>query len=145
VVSTQVQYAATASSSCRNGVSAMGIYTAPGVLAYVVSGASLNATLTLNPGNYNTVVQEWDNCGGTAKTPVTIKVTGPQSGSSVQVTAPANNSTVSSPTVQFVASATSSCPAGVAAMGVYTASGLLAFKVSGANLNTVLTLPAGVN
>jgi hypothetical protein len=63
----------------------------------------------------------------------------------VQVTAPANNSTVSSPTVQFVASATSSCPAGVAAMGVYTASGLLAFKVSGANLNTVLTLPAGVN
>ena len=145
VVSTQVQYAATASSSCRNGVSAMGIYTAPGVLAYVVSGASLNATLTLNPGNYNTVVQEWDNCGATAKTPVTIKVTGPQSGSSVQVTAPANNSTVSSPTVQFVASATSSCPAGVAAMGVYTASGLLAFKVSGANLNTVLTLPAGVN
>lgn len=122
----------------------MGIYTAPGVLAYVVSGASLNTTLTLNPGSYNTVVQEWDNCGGAAKTPITIAVAGLQSGGSVTVTAPTNNSTVS-PTVQFVASATSSCPAGVAAMGIYTAPGALAFKVDGANLNTLLTLQAGVN
>jgi major membrane immunogen (membrane-anchored lipoprotein) len=143
-VATQVQYVATASSSCPNGVSAMGIYTAPGVLAYRVSGASLNAVLTLNPGTYNTVVQEWDNCGAAAKTPVAITVAGPQSGGSVQVTAPANNSTVS-PSVQFVASARTSCPAGVAAMGIYTAPGALAFKVNGASLNTSLTLQAGVN
>ena len=143
-VGTQVQFLATATSSCSNGVAAMGIYTAPGVLSYKASGASLNTTLTLNPGSYNAVVQEWDNCGGAAKTPVAITVAGPGSGGSVQVTAPVNNSTVSS-TVQFVASATTSCSAGVAAMGVYTAPGVLAFKASGAKLNTSLTLKPGIN
>jgi hypothetical protein len=143
-VTTQVQYIATASSSCPNGVAAMGIYTSSGVLAYKVNGASLNTVLTLNPGNYNTVVQEWDHCGGSAQTPVTIAVVGVQSGGSVQVTAPVNNSTVS-PTVQFVASATTSCAAGVGAMGIYTAPGALAYKVNGATLNTTLTLPTGVN
>lgn len=143
-VGAQVQFVATASSTCPNGVAAMGIYTSSGALAYKSSGASLNTVLTLNPGNYNTVVQEWDNCGGAAKTPVAITVAGIQSGGSVTVTAPTNNSTVS-PTVQFVASATTSCKAGVAAMGIYTAPGALAFKVNGANLNTSLTLSAGVN
>jgi len=52
----------------------MGIYTAPGVLAYTGAGASLNANITLNPGTYQTTVQEWDNCGGSASTPVTITV-----------------------------------------------------------------------
>lgn len=52
----------------------MGIYTAPGVLAYVVNGASLNTNLNLGSGTYNTAVQEWDNCGGASKTPVTITV-----------------------------------------------------------------------
>jgi len=143
-VAAQVQFVATASSACPNGVAAMGIYTSSGVLAYQVSGASLSTVLTLNPGNYNAVVQEWDNCGGAAKTPVAITVAGAQSGGSVQVTAPTNNTTVS-PTVQFVASATTNCKSGVAAMGIYTAPGVLAFKVNGANLNTSLTLNAGVN
>ena len=143
-VATQVQYLATASSSCSTGVAAMGIYTSSGVLAYKVNGASLNTVLTLNPGNYNTVVQEWDQCGGSAKTPVAISVAGVQSGGSVQVSAPTNNSTVS-PSVQFVASATTSCAAGVGAVGIYTAPGVLAYKVNGATLNTNLTLPAGVN
>jgi hypothetical protein len=109
-----------------------------------VNCASLNTVLTLNPGTYNTVVQEWDNCGTAAKTPVAITVAGPQSGGSVQVTAPTNNSTVS-PSVQFVASATTGCSAGIAAMGIYTAPGVLAYKVNGASLNTSLTLAAGVN
>ncbi len=143
-VGAQVQFVATASSSCPNGVAAMGIYTSPGVVAYRSSGASLNTVLTLNPGTYNAVVQEWDNCGASAKTPVAITIAGSHSGGSVQVTAPPNNSTVS-PTVQFVASATTSCRSGVAAMGIYTAPGVLAFKVNGANLNTSLTLNAGVN
>jgi hypothetical protein len=143
-VATQVQYVATASSSCPNGVSAIGIYTSPGVLAYKVNGASLNTVLTLNPGNYNTVVQEWDHCGGSAQTPVAIAVAGPQSGGSVHVTAPTNNSNVS-PTVQFVASATTTCAGGVGSMGIYTAPGVLAYKVNGANLNTNVTLPGGVN
>jgi phospholipase C len=52
----------------------MGIYTASGVLAYKVSGASLNTALTLSPGTYNTDVQEWDNCSASAKTAIKIIV-----------------------------------------------------------------------
>lgn len=143
-VATQVQYVATASSSgCAKGVAAMGIYTSPAVLAYVVPGASLNTTLTMNPGTYNTVVQEWDNCGGSAKTPITINVAGtPSAGGSVNVTAPANNATVAS-SVQFVATAATSCKSGVAAMGIYPSPGVLAYKVNGSSLNTVLSLSAG--
>jgi acid phosphatase len=54
----------------------MGIYTAPYVLSYKVSGSSLNTYLSLNPGTYYTDIQEWDNCGGASKTPVTITVSG---------------------------------------------------------------------
>jgi len=142
-VATSVQYVATATTTCAKGVSAMGIYTAPYVLAYTVSGAKLNTVLSLNPGTYNTVVQEWDNCGGSTKTPVAITVVGSQSGGSVRVTAPANNSAVST-TVQFVASATTNCTTGVAAMGIYTAPGVLAYKASGAKLNTLLNFKPGI-
>jgi hypothetical protein len=142
-VPTQVQYVATASTSCPNGVAAMGIYTSSGVLAYKVNGPSLNTVLTLNPGNYNTVVQEWDHCGGSATTPIAISVAGVQSGGSVSVTAPTNNSTLST-SVQFAASATTSCSAGVATMGIYTTPGALAYKVAGAKLNTSLTLAAEI-
>ncbi len=75
-VGSPVQYVATATSSCNKGIASMGIYTAPGVLAYVVQGASLNTNLSLNPGKYNTVVQEWDKCGGATKTPIAITVGG---------------------------------------------------------------------
>lgn len=140
-VSTQIQYVATATSTCKAGVSAMGIYTAPGVLVYTVSGASLNTLLHLNPGTYNTVVQEWDNCGGSTSTPVTIKVGG-GNGGQVSVSEPAPNSTVS-PTVQFTATASSSCAKGVAAMGIYTAPGALAYVSQGASLNTFLEMKPG--
>jgi phosphatidylinositol-3-phosphatase len=75
-VSSPVHYVASATTSCSAGVSAMGVYTAPYVLAYKVNGASLNAYLTMSPGTYNTVVQEWDNCGGATKTAITITVSG---------------------------------------------------------------------
>lgn len=74
--SSPVHFAATSTSSCAKGVSAMGIYTAPFVLAYKVSGSSLNTYLTLASGTYNTVVQEWDNCGSSSKTAITITVSG---------------------------------------------------------------------
>ena len=143
-VATTVQYVASATTSCSKGVAAMGIYTAPGVLAYKVKGASLNTLLNLNANTtYSTVVQEWDNCGGSSTTPITIKVGGSSgSGGSVNVSAPANNSTVSS-SVQYVATATSSCAKGVAAMGIYTAPGVLAYTVNGASLNKTLSLNAG--
>ncbi|HZQ22298.1 MAG TPA: hypothetical protein VFA89_05810 [Terriglobales bacterium] len=73
-VAQTIQYVATAWTSCSKGVSAMGIYTAPGVLVYTVGGASLNTLITLSPGKYTTTVEEWDNCGGAATTNVTITV-----------------------------------------------------------------------
>ncbi|MCU1296025.1 MAG: hypothetical protein JWO91_303 [Acidobacteriaceae bacterium] len=76
-VSTTVQYVATGSSpACPKGVAATGIYTAAGILAYVTQGPNLNTLLTLNPGTYQTVVQEWDNCGWSSTTPITITVGG---------------------------------------------------------------------
>jgi phosphatidylinositol-3-phosphatase len=78
-----VHFVATSTSTCASGVSAMGIYTAPYVLAYKVSGSSLNTYLSLAAGTYNTVVQEWDNCGGATKTAVTITVQSSTSTSSV--------------------------------------------------------------
>ena len=56
----------------------------------------------------------------------------------VFVSAPGNNSNVAT-TVQYVATANTSCSKGVAAMGIYTAPGKLAYKVSGAKINTLLT------
>lgn len=76
-VATSVQYVATATTSCSKGVSAMGIYTAPGKLVYTVSGAKLNHSITLNANTtYYTTVQEWDNCGGSSTAAVTIHVGG---------------------------------------------------------------------
>jgi hypothetical protein len=43
---------------------------------YVTQGDSLNATVSLSPGTYNTVVQAWDYCGGASFTPVTVNVSG---------------------------------------------------------------------
>jgi len=76
-VSSPVHFVATAQSpDCSKGVAAMGIYTAPYQLAYTVNGSKLDTYLTLSAGTYNTVVQEWDNCGWSASTPITITVTG---------------------------------------------------------------------
>jgi acid phosphatase len=79
-VSSPAHYVATATTPCTGGISSMGIYTAPNVLAYKVAGASLNTNLNLAKGTYNTVVQAWDRCGGATKTAVTITVS---SGSAV--------------------------------------------------------------
>src|SRR5437867_13339296 len=74
-VPTSVHYIATAESpACSKGVGGMGIFTAPYKLAYKVSGAKIDTYLNLSPGTYNTVVQEWDNCGWTATKEVTITV-----------------------------------------------------------------------
>jgi len=75
-VSSGVNFAATATTSCPQGVSTMGIYTAPYQLAYTTGGSSLNTTLNLSPGTYHTTVEEWDRCGGAATTPITITVNG---------------------------------------------------------------------
>ena len=139
-VSSPVHYSATAgSTSCSKGVASMGIYTSPGVLAYVANGTSLSTDLSLSPGTYNTTVEQWDYCGGASTAAVTITVSG---STGVYVTSPANNSTVTSP-VNFAATATTTCSKGIASMGIYTAPNQKAYVVSGASLNTNLTLSAG--
>src|SRR5437867_2066076 len=66
--------AAGSSPACSKGVAAMGIYTAPDVLAYVVSGSKLDTKLTMKPGHYDVVVQYWDNCGWASKQAISIDV-----------------------------------------------------------------------
>ena len=76
-VGSAVRFTARATTStCSKGVASMGIYTAPSPnnRVYLTQGASLDTTLSLSPGTYNTIVQEWDYCGGASYTPVTIKV-----------------------------------------------------------------------
>lgn len=73
-VTSPVHFAATATTSCASGISSVGIYTAPYVLAYKVSGSSLNTSLTMAPGTYNTVIQAWDKCGSSSKAARTITV-----------------------------------------------------------------------
>src|SRR5215469_5045007 len=79
-VASPVQFVASASSACSKGVAAMGIYTAPGALAYKVNGSRLNTTLNMKAGNYNVVVQEWDNCGSAAKAAIALTVGASSSG-----------------------------------------------------------------
>jgi hypothetical protein len=140
-VAGSVKFVASATSSCSKGVASMGIYPQPNQLSYVVNGSSLNTTLNFNPGTYNVVVEEWDNCGGATTAAVTVTVkSGGTTG--VFVSSPANNSTVGSP-ANFAATATTSCSLGVASMGIYTAPSQLAYVVNGASLNTNLTLSPG--
>ena len=47
-VQSPVHFVASATTNCSKGVSAIGIYTAPYQLAYVVNGASLDTYLTLS-------------------------------------------------------------------------------------------------
>ncbi len=77
-VTSPVQYVATATAStCTKGVASMGIYV-NNKLDYTANGTSLNTSLTLSPGQYNTVVQEWDYCGGSTTATVDITVYTPQ-------------------------------------------------------------------
>ena len=114
VLGSPVNYVASATTGCSKGVSSMGVYV-DNQLIYVVNGKTLNTNLTIAPGSHNTVVEEWDYCGGASYTKVAITVS---SQSGVNVTSPTNGSGVNSP-VNYVATATSTCAQGVASMGVY--------------------------
>jgi Bacterial Ig-like domain (group 2)/PQQ-like domain len=140
-VSSPVNYVATATTTtCAKGVASMGIYVSD-KLIYVVDGHSLNTTISLSPGTYSTVVEEWDHCKGASVTPIKITVGTVASNTGVSVTSPVPNSTVTSP-VNYVATATSSCAKGVASMGVYVDNKLV-YVVDAAKLNTSLSLAAG--
>lgn len=137
-VSGSVQFVATASTAtCSRGVASIGVYV-DNQLRTVQDGTHLNATLTLSPGTYQTVVQAWDYCGGSTTTERTVTV---KNGAGVYVSTPASNSTVSNP-VSFVATSTSSCAKGVSAMGIYV-NNQRVYLANGSKLNTQLNLGMG--
>jgi hypothetical protein len=139
-VASNVQFVASANTTtCSGGVAAMGIYVDYS-LYYHVNGVSLNTTLSLSSGSHNVVVVEWDFCGGATSTPISLTVSN-NNQTGVFVTSPTNGSAVGSSTT-YTASAATSCPMGVAAMGIYV-NHELAYVTPGATLNTQLTLSAG--
>jgi 6-phosphogluconolactonase (cycloisomerase 2 family) len=64
------------SPGCSKGLSAIRVYSAPGVSAYTIAGGKLNAYLNLNAGTYNATIVAWDNCGGTAAVNTTVTASG---------------------------------------------------------------------
>jgi hypothetical protein len=116
----------------------MGVYV-DNQLIYVANGISMNTTLPITPGTHNTVVEAWDYCGGATFLSMEITV---NSQPGVFVTSPASNSRVSSH-ANYIATATSSCPKGVAAMGIYVNNNLVQV-VNGAKLNVQLNLATGL-
>jgi len=133
-----VHFLATATtSSCAKGVASVGVYS-DNTLIVVQNGTSLSANVPLTVGKHNTVVEEWDYCGGATFTPIALNVTD-QAG--IFLTSPTNNSIVASPAT-FIATATTTCSKGVASMGVYVNNSLVHVE-NGAKLNTQLPLSAG--
>ena len=140
-VSSPVSYVAKATTTCSKGVSSMGVYV-NNKLIQKEKGAALNLSIALAPGTYsNTVVEEWDLCGGASYTKVPITVSGTSSKSGVTVTAPAANGTVTSP-VSYAATAKTSCATGVSSMGLYV-NNKLVYTQKGAALSTRISLAAG--
>ena len=125
------------STTCARGVASMGVYI-DNELVYVVDGTSLDTALPLSAGTHSAVIEEWDYCGGATTASVPLTVTG-QTG--VWVTSPANNSTVSWLT-NYVATATTDCSSGVAAMGIYV-NNQLVYVTPGAKLNAQVNLAPG--
>jgi hypothetical protein len=135
-VGSPVNYVASSTTGCSKGVASMGVYV-DNQLVYVVNGNKLNTNLTIAAGGHNTVVEEWDFCGGAAYTNVQINV---KTQSGVWVTSPAEGG-VNTP-VNYAATATSSCSQGVASMGVYV-DNHLSYVVNGPKLNTNLNIGTG--
>jgi phospholipase C len=115
----------------------MGVYV-DGSLVKVVNGNQLNTVIPLAVGNHATVVQEWDYCGGSTYTQIAVTVA---TQSSVSVVSPISGSTVNMLT-NYVATAVSTCPKGVASMGI-DLNNQLVYTVAGAKLNTMLSLSPG--
>jgi hypothetical protein len=74
VLNSPVDFAASATTSCPEGIYALQIYTNPGVLAYTAHSSSVNKSIKLAAGYYYGAVQAWDNCGGTFSSNVQFQV-----------------------------------------------------------------------
>jgi hypothetical protein len=80
-VSSPVHFAATAgSTSCKEGIASMGIYVTSGQKTFVENGSTLDTNLNLSDGNYDSTIEQWDNCGGANTTHVSYTVSGSGNG-----------------------------------------------------------------
>jgi len=136
------------SPDCTSGISAIQIYTADGVLAYSTASSYIDVQLALSPNFYQIDIKAWDNCGGVANDVIQDYV---QSGSGqVTVAEPIANfpyapqiGSGTPPNISVIASATTTCPKGVSAMGVYDAPHHKVAGQSGNQLNAGVTLSPG--
>lgn len=69
-----ITYLAQAKTTCPKGVASVGIYTSPHHKVFGEAGNSLDGGVTLGTGTYDTVVEEWDNCGGASSTPIKVVI-----------------------------------------------------------------------
>lgn len=75
-VGSPAKYSATASTStCAQGVAAMGVWV-DNSLRSKVGGSQLNTQVAMSSGTHHTVVQAWDNCGGSTTATADITVSG---------------------------------------------------------------------
>jgi 6-phosphogluconolactonase (cycloisomerase 2 family) len=132
--------AGASSPNCPGGISALEIFTDVNQIAYETYSSYVDLQMALDPGFYNTVIKAFDNCGGVAFVYLEAYVL--SSTGTVVVNQPEMNF-VYTASVHFNASSTTSCAAGVSAMGIYTANHQLAYSASGSSLNTRLNLAPG--
>ncbi len=127
---------------CSSGISAIQVYTGDGVLAYSSASSYIDVQLPLTPTFYHVTIKAWDNCGGVASDSIEDYVQA--SSGQVTVNQPiANFAYKTSAGVPIQAFATTTCPQGVSAMGVYDAPHHKIAGQTGANIATYVTIPAG--
>lgn len=138
VVTSPVHFVASAYDP--DGVAAMQIYAVPGKVAYQTNSNSINTNLSIAPGSYDVVVQEWNNSGGYLKKSVNITVQ--NAAPTVTISSPAPGATVSDP-VHVVATAKVNGTGTIVHYRVYSGPGVAVYDVNGSTLNANITLPQG--
>src|SRR5436305_8151226 len=141
-----VQFVASASSS--RPITAMRIYV-DDQSVFTTQSNSLNTSVALSSGAHRVVVQAWDSSGAVFKFPESITVNSsappppppPPSGSGVNVTTPADGSTVGAP-IHVVASASAGNP--ITAMKVYL-DNIDMYTVNANQLDTTVSASPGTH
>lgn len=139
-VTSPVKYVASATTStCSKGVASMGIYV-DNKLVYVVDATKLDTQISMAVGAEDTVVQEWDKCGGASKTAIDITVkSSTATVSSVSVT-PSPASLKTGETLQFTATAkySNGTTANVTSSAAWTSSNTSVATIDSSGLATAL-------
>lgn len=125
--------------SCKAGISAMRLYSAPGQPAATIYSNHIETFIGLNPGKYTTTLVAYDNCGGTTATNIPITVT-----ATTGITTFLPSSTTAGAPVHVVASAKSYvCANDVKSMQVFTSPGVAPYSVFGNQVDAFLALAPG--